>query len=293
MNPTIDALNTHRSAAKATSQARINRLAAADTKTPPPAADQPYAGEKAIAHPYKRALQACAYFRKQTAAALLMMIVFGVVAVLVPLVFGITLMTAAITIFAILATGISGYHWWFKKWGPALITEARFEAAKQQLADSGDLHTPPLPLLPLIVLVAIMLVDGFLSGSSLANTVFANMFTPRVALAAAIAWGVGVTYLLFKVVISAATESAINERRSVIRNLAVSANPDDRALAIRMKAAVGGKLLNDYDTRSNRYTARVGLVVTVLVLAGATFLMRASPEPDAAPAQAQPAVMRT
>lgn len=300
MNPTIENESIHRSARRETSPARTRRQAAADAKAPPPRGGLPYAGERAIATAYVRALNAYPYFRRQTHAALAMMIGFAVLAAVIGFAFGVgNLVSAAAVAFCAVAAIISGYHWYFKKWGPGVITGERYEEAARQLADSGDIHAAPLPLLSVLMLVGIMLVDGFLSASSLTTTVFAEMFTPGWAIVAAVGWSIGATYLLTKVILSAAMEAAINERRTVIRNLAVSSNPEDRAHAVRMKKAVGGKLLNDYDTRSNRYTARIGLAIACVVLAGATFVMRTNSEPPPAadpalaPTKAQPAVLRS
>ena len=140
------------------------------------------------------------------------------------------------------------------------------------------------------MMLGIMFLDGFMSGSGLSQSIFQEIFTPRWALVAGAAWGVGATVLLFKLVDDAAKEYAINQRRTVIRNLSQSSDADDQARALAMKRAVGGKLNNDYGTRANKTGARWALVATVLVLSVSTFLMRTGGHDDSAPGVQQPAV---
>ena len=151
---------------------------------------------------------------------------------------------------------------------------------KAELLASGDMHKPQVSLLEMLVLVGVMTIDGFLSGASLVDSVFSHLFTPHGAMMAAVAWGVGATVLLYKLILDAATEVTINERRGIIRQLSVSDDAEDQALATAMKKAVGGKLGNDLSTKANRNGARSALVVCVIVLAGSTFLLRTNAPVD-------------
>ncbi len=274
MNPTLEFNAKVNRADRMGGASHVGRLARSDAVSAPPAADAPYAGETTIAQAYKPLLGDHRYWVAQTRIAMISTLLMVVAVTAVAYLMEPSLLMAGLMVFLMSALLISGYHWIFKKWGPSWISEQRWAASDEQLVASGDAHTPPVGLLSMLVLVGIMTVDGFLSGSSLTQSVFANIFTPRMALIAAAGWGVGATALLFKLIHDAALESAINERRSLIRQLSASGNPDDVARATAMKLAVGNKLGNDYSTQGTRYFSRMALTVTVLVLAGSMFLLR-------------------
>ena len=281
MNPTFDYNTTQRDAERACSHQAVQKLAANDARAAVPGANQPYAGEVAITNSFKPLLGVHRYwawstFVSMVATLLLATLSLGLAYFLEP-----SLALTASVAFTMAATVISGYHWIFKRWGPAKITEERLLQAKAELLASGDTHKPSVSLLEMLVLVGVMTIDGFLSGSSLVDSVFSHLFTPRGAMIAAVAWGVGSTVLLCKLILDAATEETINERRGIIRQLRVSDDAEDQALATAMKKAVGGKLGDDLSTKANRYGARSALVVCVIVLAGSTFLLRTNAPVDA------------
>lgn len=285
MNPTLESNQKERRAARMGSASQTASLARNDAASAPPAAGDAYAGEHTIALAYQPLLGHHRYWVAQTRTAMFSTLLMLLAVVAVGAFMEPSLWMAGMLAFFLAAFLISGYHWIFKKWGPSWISEQRLCHCDEQLVESGDAHTPPVGLLSMLVLVGIMTVDGFLSGSSLTQSVFANIFTPRMALIAAVGWGVGVTALLFKLIHDAALESAINERRGLIRQLSTSANSDDQLRADAMKRSVGNKLGNDYSTSGNRYFSRAALTVTVLVLAGSMFLLRShdgtSTEPGA------------
>jgi|CXWL01.1.fsa_nt_gi hypothetical protein len=183
------------------------------------------------------------------------------------------MISLAITTIAAILTGICVYQFAFKDHGPLHISKSRFEEACLHLHESGDAGQKPLTLLAVCTLVSIMALDGFLTGTALTTSVFAQWLSPRGALYAAFAWSVGCTYLLFKLVVASAHESVVNERRAAIRVLS-QGNEAQHAKAETMKARVGAALGHDYNLDANRKGARTALMVTVLVLMAATFAMR-------------------
>lgn len=299
MNPTFDYNSTQRNADRAGSRQSAQTFAASDARSAAPDLNQPYTGEQAIANSFKPLLGVHRYWARPTFVAMVATLLLVLISLALPYFFSPSLPLTGVLAFTISAAVISGYHWIFKKWGPAKITEERFPQAKEELADSGDEHKKPVELLEMLLLTAVMTIDGFLSGSSLVESVFAHLFTPRMAMLAAVAWGVGATALLYKLIMDAATAAAINERRGIIRQLSASADPDDQAQAVAMKKAVGGKLGNNFSTHANSYFAQGALAVCVVVLAGSTFLLRVNapadgePQEKANPAIAQPAFLRT
>lgn len=299
MNPTHAAQAAQRSAQRATSDIALRDLAVADLRAAPPAAGAPNGGEIAIGNIFKPALSIFPYFQGQTRAAmvatmllLLMTLVLTALCLKAP-----SLWSAAGTLFALAGAAIAGYQWIFRRWGPASISAARFEQARAELEQSGDHHQKPVGLLEMLVLVLLMVIDGFLSGTSLTG-LFANFLTPGAALMASVAWGVAATALIYKLVADAALEVAINDRRSAIRHLSASTDAADQALAAQMRATVGGKLGNDFSLGANRTSARFALAATALALSASTFLIRAYPPADEAPpatpapATLQPATLR-
>lgn len=283
MNPTFDYNATQRTADRAGNHQATQRLASSDAAGAPPAANQPYAGEQAIANAFKPLLGVHRYWARQTFVAMVVTLVLLGISLALPYVFAPSLALTGVLAFTMTGTVIAGYHWIFKKWGPAKISEERLPQANEELKVSGDEHKQPVSLMEMVVLAGVMTMDGFLSGSSLVDSVFAHLLTPRMAMLAAVGWGLGATVLLYKLIIDAATEASINERRGIIRQLSASAAADDQMMAIAMKKAVGGKLGNDFSSKANRYFAQGALAVCVVVLAGSTFLLRnnASTEPEA------------
>lgn len=299
MNPTLESNAKLRSADRLGSASQSARLARNDAASPPPAANAAYSGETTIAQAFKPLLGEHRYWVAQTRVAMISTLVILAAVLAVAYWMEPSLLMAGLMAFLIAALFISGYHWIFKKWGPSWISEQRWTASDEQLVASSDAHTPPVGLLSMLVLVGIMTVDGFLSGFSLTQSVFANIFTPRMALIAAVGWGIAATALLFKLIHDAALESAINERRRLIRQLSASGDPAVVARANAIKQAVGNKLGNDYSTQGNRYFSRIALTVTVLVLAGSMFMLRSNeggatePSGEQQPVQYQNAFYRT
>ncbi len=262
---------------QATGQMRrtgLRHLARSDLSAPPPASAAPYAGERRIGDSFKPLTQRYAYFAPETKAAMVIMLLALIIAVLTPYWLGWTLFSVAVTVLALVAALIGAYRWYFHPYGPQVISSARWQAAHAELADAGDATLPPSGLLSTLTLIGIAGVDGFLSGSSLSSGVFANLFTPTMALLAATAWGIGSTYLLYKLAHAAALEANINARRTLIRNLSASRDPDDQARALRMKKAVGDLLGQAYDLHANRRSARIGLACAALVIALSMFALR-------------------
>ena len=290
MNPTLDYLASRNRARAAAAPGRVRQLALADAQAAPPTANAPFAGELALANAIKPAMHAHAYFKKQTVAAAAGFVVLGSAALALPYLMVPSLVFLGVEAFALAGAAISGYYTVFKRYGPSKISEDRLVDAQQALKASDDEHHKPMSLLEVLMMLGIMFLDGFMSGSGLSQSIFQEIFTPRWALVAGAAWGVGATVLLFKLVDDAAKEYAINQRRTVIRNLSQSSDADDQARALAMKRAVGGKLNNDYGTRANKTGARWALVATVLVLSVSTFLMRTGGHDDSAPGVQQPAV---
>ena len=293
MNPTLDYLLSRRRAKLAASASAVQQLAAADARAAPPAAGMPYEGEKALANAIKPALQAHAYFMKETVAAAAGLVCLGGLTAALPYLMAPSLAQAGLMAFTLTGAVICGHYAFFKRYGPQLISEGRLTGAKQALKESDDEHHKPMGLPEMLLMIGIMTLDGFLSGSGLSQTIFQEIFTPRWALMAGVAWGVGATALLFKLVQDAALEFTLNQRRTVIRNLSQSSDADDQARAQVMKKAVGGKLNNDYSTQANKTGARWALTLTVMVLSGSTFLMRTSQPEDDAPVMQKPAVQIT
>lgn len=294
MNPTHAATAALRTAENATSHRQLQELAISDLHAAPPDPLNPYGGERAIGNAFKPALRIFPYFMGQTRAA--MVATWGLLALTIVLL-ALCVKTpsvwfAAGALFALTSMTIAAYQWIFRKWGPSSISPERYQQARDELVQSGDNHQKPIDLLEMLLLVGLMVVDGFLSGSSLTG-LFSNFLTPTGAMVASIGWGIAATALLYKLVSDAALEVAINERRNSIRHLSASANPDDQLLAAQMRAAVGGKLGNDFSTQANRASARIALAVTALVLSGSTFLIRANPPAEeAAPAKTTPAAIQ-
>lgn len=198
--------------------------------------------------------------------------------------------TLAITTIAFILAAICLYQFAFADHGPLHISEERFRLARQHLSESGDAGQKPLTLLAMCTLVCIMAIDGFLTGTALTTSVFAQWLSPRGAMYAAFGWSVGCTYLLYKLVLAAAHEAIINERRAAIRTLS-QGDTQQQARAEAMKLRVGDALGHDFSLDANRKSARNALVVTVLVLVAATFAMRAaSGNAEAGNGAAAPAV---
>lgn len=274
MNPTHKRSSAERNAARQTSRAQLKSMVTADLNAAAPAAGDSYAGERQIGRIYKPLTQRYAYFSQETQAALCLMIVLTLMVIATPLLLGWGLWSTALVAIAAIGAVICAHRWYFHRFGPEFIAIDRWENARKELQDAGDAGQLPAGLLPTLTLVGIAGVDGFLSGSSLTTGVFANIFTPLMATLAATAWGIGATYLLFKMVHAAAFEANVNERRSMIRNLSVSPDPADQDRARRMKAAVGDALDQSLDRHADRKSARVGLICAALVLALSMFALR-------------------
>ncbi len=241
-----------RQAAAQMRSARLRQRVRNDLSAPPPANAAPYAGERRIGDAFKPLTQRYAYFAQETKAAMVIMLLASIIAVLMPFWLGWTLFSVALTVLALVAALIGAYRWYFHPYGPEVICSARWQAAHVELADAGDAALPPSGLLSTLTLIGIAGVDGFLSGSSLSSGVFANLFTPTMALLAATAWGIGSTYLLYKLAHAAALEANINARRTLIRNLSASRDPDDQARAAHEK---GGRRSARSGLRSARQPA--------------------------------------
>lgn len=183
------------------------------------------------------------------------------------------MISLAITTIAAILAGICLYQFAFKDHGPLHISKSRFEEACLHLHAAGDAGQRPLTLLAMCTLVCIMALDGFLTGTALTTSVFAQWLSPRGALYAAFGWSVGCTYLLYKLVLASAYEAVANERRAAIRVLS-QGNEVQQAKAEAMKTRVGEALGHDYSLDANRRGARIALIVTVVVLVAATFAMR-------------------
>jgi len=294
MNPTHKRSQAERHAGTETRPSRLKRMVHADLDAAPPAAGEVYAGERRIAQVYKPLTQRYAYFRQETTAALVIAVLAMLLAMAGPLLFGWGMLGVAIAVISGVIAVICVHRWYFHRFGPEHIQVERWQAAHRELQDAGDASLRPAGLLPTLTLVAIAGVDGFLSGSALASSVFANVFTPAMATLAATAWGVGVTYLLYKLVHAAALEANINERRHLVRNLSTSAEADDRERARRMKAAVGDVLGQSYDLRADRKSARWVLVGATVVLALSLFALRVGAgDPPAGGALAPARMIRT
>ena len=165
------------------------------------------------------------------------------------------------------------YHFVFKDYGPLHFGAVRHAQANRHLVESGDAGQKPLTLLAMCALVGGMGLDGFMTGTALMTSVFAQWLSPRGALLASVGWSIGCTYLLYKLVMASAHEAVINERRSAIRVLS-SGDAAQQAKAEAMKLRVGEALGHDYSMDANRIGARVALFVTVGILVAATFAMR-------------------
>ena len=92
---------------------------------------------------------------------------------------------------------ICGHCAFFKRYGPSMISGDRLTGAKQALRESDDEHPKLMSLPEMLLMIGNMTLDGFLSGSGLSQTIFQEIFTPRWALVAGVAWGVAATALLF------------------------------------------------------------------------------------------------
>ncbi len=274
MNPTFDSTAAINRAEKAGTITAVTRLASVDTSSAPLPAGTPTHGELALATAYKPALGLPPYFIKHTRAAMGITLAMATATVVLPFVFSPSVGLISVVSFTATAAILGGYHWIFRKWGPSSISEERFILAKAELQASADDHQKPMTLLDTLGLLGIMTIDGALSGTALMS-MFENLFTPRLAMVAAVGWGIAATALLFKLITSAAEERACNDRRESIRNLSRSSDPGDQAHAQAMKLAVGSKLGNDYSLSANKKSSRVALVLSVLVLAGSTFFLRA------------------
>jgi hypothetical protein len=191
---------------------------------------------------------------------------------------------ASLTI-CILLGSICLYQFAFKDHGPLSLCSERFVQARTHLHEADDACQKPLGLLALCTLVLILALDGWFTGFALTTSAFAQWLSPRGAQGAAVLWSLGCTYLLYKLIVLAAREAVVNERRAAIRTLS-GGDAEQQERAAAMKKRVGAALGHDYSLSANRYSARVALLVTVLVLVGATFTMRTAGEASAAPGDA-------
>ncbi|MFM8898597.1 MAG: hypothetical protein ACKOF9_01430 [Burkholderiales bacterium] len=274
MNPTLESNRKLRHAERVGSASGVAMLARGDATSAPPASGTAYAGEKAIANAFKPLLGDHRYWVAQTRVAMIFAALMLVALIAVGWLMTPSLLMGGLIAFLMAGLIISCYHWIFYQWGPAWVNEQRHAAASQQLEQSGDAHAPPAGLLSMLMLIGVLTVDGFLSGASLTQTMFAKILTPKMALLAAVAWGVVATALLFKLVHDAARESAICSRRNLIRQLLASNDPTDQARGRAMIAAVGTALGHDFSARANSWFSRGVLAIALVVLAGSIFLLR-------------------
>ncbi len=293
MNPTHKRTQAENEAKRQTSASQLAHLASADLSSAPPASEDDYGGPKQIMHAHKPLLQRYAYYDQETRAAAVAMVIGLLLAIAVLMLFGLNLLTIGVASIAVITALLGGYYWYFKRYGAEYISVQRWKDAREQLRDSGDENFVPMAFLGMLALVGIAGVDGFPSGGSLSG-IFQNSFTPNIALMFAAAWGIGATYLLFKMAYAAALEANTNERRALIRNLISSNEPEDQARGKRMKAAVGDVLGQSLHLDDDKKSARVGLVCAALVISVSMFAMRiGGQEGDEAATSKQPTMEQT
>lgn len=282
MNPTHVALTKHHHMHKQYRRRRLAKRARADVAAPPPPTGIPYRGEQEIATSAYPCLTAFPYYCYQTQSAMLIA-ALAIISALLPIpLFGYSIFTISLTLGLLGVAALGVYCAWFRRWSPAIIDAKSLEAARSELDASGDAHAEPLGLIEQLVLGLLLGIDGCLAGAALFTTAFAAIFTPTMALAAAAAWGVATAYLLWKASRAAALEAAIQDRRTLIRNLSSSTDPANHQRASAMKAAIGDKLQHDYSNRANTTSARWILAIVVTVLAVGIFVIRINTEADEA-----------
>jgi hypothetical protein len=190
------------------------------------------------------------------------------------LISGATMIALSITFLCTLLGGVCLYHFFFVNHGPLHISDERWEGANQSLKLSGDDVTKPLPLIAKILLVTLLFGDGLGTGWSIASGAFGAVLSPNLAMAAALVWSLLVTALLYKLIVSAAREGAINARRDSIRAMLTSTDADVKDQAAERMKLVGNTLGNTLDVDANRKSARVALVAAVLMLSISAFALR-------------------
>ena len=263
-----------------TRRSAIRRVAEADLLMPSPVRGEQYAGEKSLTRLCAPPTTGLPYYASQTVISLCLCLSFGLAGYIVandPEPGKLT--TGAAGLLLVMAA-ICGYFVVGKQYGPELITDERLVQANQQLQASGDHAHMPMSLLATVAMAVILLVDGTFSGFTLSYNAMASILSERAALAAALAWSVVISYLLWELATAAAREHAVNTRRATVRMLAMSGNAEDKKRAQAMRVQVGEALGHNYATSANRYRARILLALVVLTLTASTFFMRINAETE-------------
>jgi hypothetical protein len=252
---------------------RLKRQARSDAASPRPGGAI-YRGVVRIAQAAVSALHAYPYEAVETRSAKALAYIAGLAMLSAIPLLGLSLTSVAITAGCFAAAMLGVHHGWFKRGLPARVTAQHITDANRQLDASGDRFAAPLSLIEIVCIGGLLAIDGFISGGALSNSAFSAIFTPNIALAASVAWGLATAFLLWHAAHAAATEVTVNERRTLARKLEASPDPKDQARFRELDATVGPRLLHDYSARANTRIARYTLAAIVLTLALAIFAVR-------------------
>lgn len=282
MNPTIGYFWRRIRSSLGIRRSTYQRLVQSDTTAPAPPAGTPFAGEAMLRRLCAAPLASRPYYLLQTITAAALTGVFGWAAYAVATDPEPGTWSGLITASLIAMTALGAYHVVGKNYGPAVIEPDRFEKARANLMECGDLDSRPLSLMVTMGVAGLLLVDGAFSGFTLTSTGFASIFSPRTAQWAGCAFSVAMSWMLWHLVKDAAREKVIAQRRATIRNLLRSSKPEDQSAAAGMQRRIGPILGHNYGA-SSPIRARLLLSAVVLMLATSTFVMRLINEADPAP----------
>lgn len=160
-----------------------------------------------------------------------------------------------------------------KRHGPdEAITHGAFDATKERLLVSTDDCVKPLSFPKVMLLVAILLLDGAILGSAMSRSLGAFL-TPKWAMVVTLLWGAGSATLLWKLSKLAAREHRQNQVRAAIRRLDGSPRAEDQLRARKFIDTVGSRI--DFNLEAGApIRKRVVLFVVSLALALASIGLR-------------------
>jgi uncharacterized membrane protein len=164
---------------------------------------------------------------------------------------------------------------------PAVIAPEDYDTSVRRLWEAGDAGAKAPTFLGSGLLAAVLLADGWISSMALLNF-FGQMLTPRLQHWAATVAAIAFTAFLWKLLSSAARESASASRVTQQRSLAQSTDVNEREHASAMKSHCMSTVRSDFSSGYS-YTIRALTVALVAGVCVSLFYARSEVQSHQAP----------
>ena len=157
---------------------------------------------------------------------------------------------------------------------PTQVTPGDFRTSTRRLHESGDQSLHSMGAIAATILMLVIVIDAVIAGGALARY-FGAAYSQRMQDYAALAFGIGLAGILYKLLDAAASEGAVSQRAKRHNLLANSRDAAEREQAAAMKLHCAGSL-GANDAQRLPIVRRATLALAIIFLAGSMFVVRSA-----------------